>query len=260
MAGAGRPLRFDLFELLLLAILVATVTFTLSQPSYPVEANRELDELAALARQYGPNKHSEHAEEWIIRDFFRDQRNGFFLDVGANHYRDYSNTYYLETALGWSGIAVEPLTVFGPDYAAHRPRTKFRPFFVSDVSNEQAKIYLVENHLVTSSERSYVERYGSNAVEVTAPTITLNDLLESEGVERIDFMSMDIELSEPKALAGFDLARYGPSLVCIEGHPEVRQHIIDYFSSRGYVLVGRYLRADAHNLYFTPADYPHRPR
>ena len=51
MAGAGRPLRFDLFELLLLAILVATVTFTLSQPSYPVEANRELDELAALARQ-----------------------------------------------------------------------------------------------------------------------------------------------------------------------------------------------------------------
>jgi hypothetical protein len=63
---------------------------------------------------------------------------------------------------------------------------------------------------------------------------------------------MDIELAEPKALRGFDIDRFKPELVCIEAHEEVRQQILDYFARHGYVVVGRYLRADTQNLYFTP--------
>jgi hypothetical protein len=87
---------------------------------------------------------------------------------------------------------------------------------------------------------------------MSVPTITLNDLLPKHGIEKFDFLSMDIELSEPKALAGFDLRRFSPQLVCIEAHDEVRQFILDYFARNGYVIVGRYLPADEHNLYFTP--------
>jgi hypothetical protein len=71
-------------------------------------------------------------------------------------------------------------------------------------------------------------------------------------VQRIDFMSMDIETWEPKALAGFDIDRFKPQLVCIEVHEEVRQQIIDYFARHRYVVVGKYLRADPVNLYYTP--------
>ncbi len=85
-------------------------------------------------------------------------------------------------------------------------------------------------------------------------TITLDDLLAAEGLTTVDFMSMDIELSEPAALAGLDLARARPSLVCIEAHYDVRQAILDYFASRGYRLLARYLRADRANLYFAPID------
>jgi hypothetical protein len=63
---------------------------------------------------------------------------------------------------------------------------------------------------------------------------------------------MDIELSEPKALAGFDIRRFKPQLVCIEAHPEVRQQILDYFAANRYVIIGKYLRADDKNLYFMP--------
>ena len=63
---------------------------------------------------------------------------------------------------------------------------------------------------------------------------------------------MDIELWEPKALAGFSIQRFRPALACVEAHPEVRQQIIDYFVAHGYTLVGKYLRADTHNLYFMP--------
>jgi hypothetical protein len=65
-------------------------------------------------------------------------------------------------------------------------------------------------------------------------------------------MSIDIELWEPQALKGFDIERFRPRLVCIEAHPEVRQQILEYFFDHGYVLEGRYLRADVWNLYFKP--------
>jgi FkbM family methyltransferase len=209
-----------------------------------------------LAAAYGPAKYSQFAEEWIIRDFFKDRRGGVFVDVGANHYRDNSTTYYLEEKLGWSGLAVEPLAQFEADYKKYRPKTTFLPFFVSDVSDAQARLYVLDAHtVVSSSDRKFTERTGANPRELTVPTITMNDLLTKHGVEKIDFLSMDIELSEPKALAGFDLAKYHPELVCIEAHPEVRQFILDYFARRSYVIVGKYLPADEHNLYFMPLGH-----
>jgi FkbM family methyltransferase len=207
----------------------------------------------ALREKYGPERNSYAYEEWIIRDFFNDKRDGVFVDVGANDFQFTSNTYYLEKTLGWSGIAVEPLRQFEADYTLHRPRTRFLPFFVADVSNERAKMYVLEkNTLVSSADPAFTATKGGDAQQIDVPTITLNDLLDSERIKTFDFLSMDIELWEPKALAGFDIERFRPQLVCIEAHPEVRQQILEYFARHGYILVGKYLRADLNNLYFTP--------
>lgn len=254
-----RNRRFDILEVALIALLMTSIGIVtgFSRANNRMNATT-LDALSAesraLARKYGPDTNSEHEEEWIIRDFFGGRRNGVFVDVGANDYQHFSNTYYLETTLGWSGIAIEPLKEFEAGYLAHRPLTRFRSFFVSDASNETAKMYyLKSNTLVTSADRDFTARSGSDTQEISAPTITLNDLLAVEHVDRFDFLSMDIELHEPQALAGFDIQRYMPALVCIEAHPEVRQQILDYFLRNNYVVVGKYLRADTQNLYFTPA-------
>jgi FkbM family methyltransferase len=234
-----------------LATVVALVSGNRSVPA--VERDVLPRASRYLAAAYGPDRYSQFAEEWIIRDFFQDRRGGVFVDVGANHYRDSSTTYYLEKNLGWSGLAIEPLAQFEADYKTHRPKTRFLPFFVSDVSDDVAKLYVLDAHtVVSSSDKAFTERTGANPREMTVPTITLNDLLPRHGIEKFDFLSMDIELSEPKALTGFDLRRFGPELVCIEAHSEVRQFILDYFARNGYVIVGKYLSADEHNLYFTP--------
>jgi FkbM family methyltransferase len=242
--------RFDLLELALISLLIAfllhtTLTRRIVQP--------DQGERAALAKRYGPSHNSQYEEEWVIRDFFHDRRGGFFVDVGANDYRTYSNTYYLETTLGWSGLAVEPQRQYESDYRKHRPRSRFLPFFITDVSNEEATMYYVRNNpFVTSSDKSFTERYGTDAGELHAPTITLNDLFAHEKVTAIDLLSIDIELAEPKALKGFDVEQFRPALVCIEAHPEVRQQILDYFAHHHYVVVGKYLRVDTENLYFAP--------
>ena len=63
---------------------------------------------------------------------------------------------------------------------------------------------------------------------------------------------MDIERWEPKALGGFDIERFRPRLACIEAHDPVRQAIINYFAVHGYIVVGKDLKVDTMNLYFTP--------
>jgi len=82
--------------------------------------------------------------------------------------------------------------------------------------------------------------------------INHEDLLDRESVKTVDLLSIDIELNEPKALDGFDIERFKPALVCIEGLLPVRQRIFDYFAEHHYVIVGRYIWVDRENLYFMP--------
>jgi FkbM family methyltransferase len=245
--------RIYVYEALLCLLFLVAIFFgRLTSP--PARDPSITDqELTAFSERYGPSRQTEHGEEWMIRDFFGDRRGGFFVDIGANDYKSLSKTWYLETQLGWSGIAVDALKEFEQGFVQHRPRTKFFTFFVSDRSDESARLFVISrNTTVSSGDRAFVEQFGTPDRVDVVPTITLNDLLSSQRVERIDFLSMDIELHEPEALRGFDIQRYEPQLVCIEALLPVRQQILDYFARNGYIIDGRYLRADRENLYFRP--------
>jgi len=249
---------FTTIELGLVCVLAAALAYAAGRYRTEVRLQPFLStgaaELQALADRYGPSRQSRYGEEWIVRDYFQDMRDGVFVDVGANHHERDSNTYYLETALGWSGLAIEPQTRFAEGYAAERPRTTFVPLFVSDVSNSRAVLYVPRNNdLIASSRFDFVAAEGGTGIEPhETNTTTLDDILARSGVTRIDFLSMDIELHEPEALRGFTIGRLAPRLVCIEAHPQVRQPILDYFAAHDYVIVGRYLRADTENLWFEP--------
>ena len=210
------------------------------------------DELKPFLERLGLARYSSHNEELFVRDFFSDQRDGFFVDIGAGHFRDRSNTYFLEKNLGWSGIAIDPLPDLAAGYREHRPRTKFFAMFVSDASDQRAVLHVGENRLFSSARGGFTEDYTNVKATIEVPTIKLDDLLDAEGVRRVDFVSLDVELHEPQVLAGFDIRRFLPRLVCVEAHPQVRQQIIDYFARRQYVVVARYLRADPQNLWFMP--------
>jgi FkbM family methyltransferase len=245
--------KFDLWEITLTAVVLSIALLAFCRPRFamnPVQSDVEFD---FYERTYGPSHFSEREEEWLIRDFFQDRRNGYFVDVGANHYRNASKTYYLEKVLEWTGLAVEPQTQFAADYQQFRPGTRFLPFFVSDVSDQMAKLYvLTRSSMVASSDPNFVAQFGPPDEVRSVPTITLSDLLDREGVARLDFLSMDIEQHEPQALRGFDINRFKPALVCIEALAPVRQMIIDYFTEHGYAVVGKYVWVDRENLYFMP--------
>ena len=245
--------KLSALEIVMWAAFVAVMAAQYTERRLAPFVSRDNFEAEALAEKYGPSRHSGYVEEWILKDFFKDRRTGVFVDVGANHHEQGSNTFYLESTMGWSGVAIEPQVKFAAGYRDHRPRTTFVPLFVSDVSNQQATLWVNRIDAVASGVREFTEGW-AEATPTATTTSTLDDVLDRLKISRIDFLSMDIELAEPQALAGFSINRFKPSLVAIEAHAPVRQQILDYFARNHYVLMGRYWRADAHNFWFTPLD------
>lgn len=239
--------RVDWVEVCLLVLFVAVVG-----RYWWLRPQPDPDWFAVFEQRYGPRE-SQFGEEWLVRDFFQDRRGGVFVDVGAADARKWSTTYRLETLLGWSGVAIEPQPQYAENFAKLRPRTRLIQAFVSDKAGMSETLWIPERYPgLATFDRRYLDSLGLTSTPIQVPTVTLTKVLEEQGVTALDFLSMDIEQAEPQALAGFDIDRYRPALVCIEAHDATRQHILDYFARHGYVLVGRYAALDPVNYWFAP--------
>ena len=110
-----------------------------------------------------PNRYSQHGEEVIIRDFFQDRRDGFFLDVGCAWPKKVNNTYYLESELGWSGIAVDALPEYAQAWKSKRRNSKFFSYFVSDHSDSVEPFFRADElpgHLRRQAEEDFLRTRG----------------------------------------------------------------------------------------------------
>ena len=236
--------------LLVVFVLFLVALFSLSGMLAP--APDHSPSLGEFMRDH-KKRYSQHDEELLIRYFFQDKRDGVFLDVGCAWPIRNSTTFYLEQHLNWSGVAVDALEEYGDAWALNRPRSTFLNYAVSDRSGGTITFYRGSGTGVSSMyEEHTVERSPKPPVPVEVEVKSLNDLLETAGVLAIDFMSMDIEGAEPLALAGFDIERFAPKLVCVEGRwsQENAPAIREYFESHGYELMDEYNRYEKANWYF----------
>lgn len=205
-----------------------------------------------LVARLGRPKYSQYLEELIARDFFHDERKGFFLDVGAGDALFNSTTAFLEKDLEWTGIAIDAEPKHLQSYLRERRATQFFAFFVGDKDGEDVDFYVNDREWrISSGIKGFSDSHGESRV-VKTPTTTLNTLLERRGVRRIDFLSMDIEQAEPMALAGFDIRRFRPRLVCIEMQNETKDAIRAYMARHGWLEIEKYRQWDAVNAWFEP--------
>jgi FkbM family methyltransferase len=209
---------------------------------------------AELEARLGPARYSQGYEELVIRDFFDDAWRGRFVDVGAGHYRDHSTTYFLERHRSWRGLAIDANASYAADYARFRPRTTFLTAFVGDRDGGEADFAIAQNPLFSSG----VLPLPADAVvrRVRVPRRTLDALLRERGVARIDFLSIDVEGAEAAVLAGFDIRRYRPALVCIEVDKPGKDHLFSYFAAAGYRELEAYRGVNEWNAFFTPVPVP----
>jgi FkbM family methyltransferase len=205
------------------------------------------------------NRYSQHGEELVIRDFFQDRTGGVFLDVGCAWPVEFSNTYFLERELGWTGIGVDGLPDYEPRWRKRRPKSRFLNFIVTDHSGTIESFYRpVSRDLlgISSSSEKNPAHPKVEYEQIRVPTITLDALLEQNGVSKIDLLSMDIEGGEPLALAGFDIERFRPELAVVEVHGATRDPVVAYFRAHGYDRMEKYSEFDPVNYYFSRASAP----
>jgi FkbM family methyltransferase len=186
----------------------------------------------------------EELEKQLVWKFFDCASQGIFVEVGANHPTLRNQTWLLEQQ-GWSGVLVEPNPELCELLQAQRPRSRTiqaaagRPDQVGEV-----ELFMGKSHLHSTLVPS-VDEPALSGVKVRVPLRTLDSILAEADIERIDFLSIDVEGMELPVLQGLNLDKYAPRLILMEEHRlNYTKHF--YLRSHGYRLVKR---TDINNWY-----------
>ncbi|MBN1224713.1 MAG: class I SAM-dependent methyltransferase, partial [Candidatus Aminicenantes bacterium] len=88
--------------------------------------------------------------------------------------------------------------------------------------------------------------------DIRASGFRFRERLEREGIDRMDFLSVDKVQAEAWISEGVDILSLKPELVCIGISEPARTRIQKIFSDHDYVLIETYSNLDPHHLYFQP--------
>ena len=194
------------------------------------------------------NYYGQGGTDSIVSQFFerKNVKNGTFLDVGALDGKRFSNTYLLERA-GWKGVCVE----MHPSYAFllrhNRPNSVCYSCGVSDEDKVEKTVSLnwrgslsttdleLESHFEEDYELWYGDRSksqingflnGLHKVKLRTLNSIMDDNIES--FPHFDFVSIDIDGSEKKALQHCNLDKINPTLLSLEWSVVGEEYIIEY--------------------------------
>ncbi len=176
---------------------------------------------------------------WVLFETGR-KRGGFFVEFGATNGRDLSNTYFLETQFGWSGILSEPNPAWHGELRRLRPNARIATECVWSTTGEILPFLATsEKEFGTVENFAETDRHGKareNHAKISVPSISLSDLLDWYGAPRdIDFISVDTEGSEYRILETFDFDRWNVTLFSVEHNFTQNEHRISaLLESKGY--------------------------
>lgn len=191
--------------------------------------------------------YSQFGEDSVIKSFFKQTENGFYVDVGCNEPISYSNTWllYLE---GWQGIAIDANPELIKNFNRVRPRDTSLTAAISDQANIEVEFYFSkESHLISGIGKKLDtkwKRTEKNCNIVKYQTSRLDQILEAHGApSNFDFLNIDTEGNEKDVLISLNLDKYRPRLICVEIHnldlSDINSSdIVVFLYSKNYRLIG----------------------
>ncbi len=159
------------------------------------------------------------------------ERNGHFIEAGANNGLRQSNTLYYERFRGWRGLLVEAIPGLAQECRRNRPRSHVENCALVGAGFKETSINMTYCNLM-----SQVDGARGSAEEdqrclniglrnervplyrVSVPARTLTSLLDELQPPQIDFFSLDVEGYELPVLQGLDMTRYRPTYLLVEAN------------------------------------------
>ena len=154
----------------------------------------------------------------LIENIFRNQKKGFYIDVGCQHPIKNNNTYLLHKR-GWSGINID------------LDKDNINLFNVSRISDDNINIAasnkINEVDLFFFHKKSPINTIDKKTSQFQKAKIssikkiktnTLNNIIKSSKYSnrKIDLLSIDVEGHELPVLEGLDFNKYSPNVIVVE--------------------------------------------
>lgn len=171
-----------------------------------------------------------------------------YLDLGANHAKELSNTYflYLNSA---RGVLVEANPALIPELKLIRGEDTVvnRCIATEDGISKEFFVFngdgLSTSNFDSAKEMEKINPYVKIDETIVVPSITISTLLDQYFTKAPDLINLDIEGVELEILQQFDFEKYRPLIFVVETIPykptivyeEKRKDILEFFANKNYV-------------------------
>ena len=204
----------------------------------------------------------------IIENIFRNNNNGFYIDVGCQHPVKNNNTYHLHKK-GWQGINID-LDIDNINlFNTARPKDHNINVAVSDKIGEADLYFYHKKSPINTIDKKTSDYQKAKVSDIKkVKTDTLNNIIDNSKFnnKKFNLLSIDVEGHELHVLKGLDFIKYKPDVVVVEfldlstKKLEVKNlnienlfktELFKYLTSKNYVLVN-YIYSD---LIFINKDF-----
>lgn len=186
----------------------------------------------------------------IHEDYFRDYQSGVFVDIGAHNGITFSNSYFFEKELGWTGICVEPIPEIFKELVANRKCICIQGC-ITDYSGD-GKFFrvkspstpvemlsgLMQKYNPTHFNRMKLElsQSGGTLNIIDVKCYLLNDILKQNGISHINLLSIDTEGGEFEILSSIDFSKYKIDVITVEDNYN-DPRFIPFLKEKGFNFV-----------------------
>lgn len=192
--------------------------------------------------------YSQKGQDKLLNEIiFKYKKGGVFVEIGAHDGISFSNSYFFEKNLAWTGICIEPNPNTFNKLQANRNciceqicisnSNIKKPFLLC--SGYMLEMYsgLFDNYNPKHLDRIDAEMhiFGGDKQIVWVDCCTLKSLFEKYMITHIDFLSIDIEGGEEEALQSIDFDTVTIDIIVVENN--FNETILkEYLKDKGYEL------------------------
>ena len=184
---------------------------------------------------------SEAGQDMLVKDnFFKNQKSGFFLEIGAYDGIEGSNCYHFEKFMNWQGIAIEASPLQFEKLKKNR-NCKLMNIAIGS-ENKKVEFYeVVEgftqmsgiNNLNFKDSFERIKKNSNSKInKINIECKTFEKLIPSDQI--IDLISIDIEGNEPDVLKSINFDKYQIKVIILENKTPKELSYLEFFKEKNF--------------------------
>ena len=180
-------------------------------------------------------------EDTAILNYFKDKKNGFYVDVGCYHPIHRNNTHLLHMQ-NWSGVNIDTSQFSIDLFNFMRPKDLNYNCAISDKNKNIKLFYQKKLSQLSTIEKGQAESVFQGEIkEKEIEAFTLDEILSRDKYKdsKIDLLDIDVEGADLKVLRGLSFDKFKPELVCVEIHAKEieKSDIYNFLIDKNYKLL-----------------------